>query len=471
MNPVFVRRFAFCFIAATMASSSKAESPADKPLNVLLLVSDDQRPDTIAALGNDEIRTPNLDKLARRSMVMRQAVCANPICTPSRAEILSGCSSFRNGVLDFGGKLRPELVMWPESMRLNGYQTWYVGKWHNDHRPPHHGYSNCQGLYAGGGGKWWTPKTDWRGNEVTGYRGWIFQSADGSEKYPDRGVGLTADISAKFADAAIEVIKQRKPDSPLFLHVNFTAPHDPLLIPKGKRYHYEPSELSVPPNFLAEHPFDHGNFNGRDEKLLPWPRTEDMVQRTLAAYYSVITHLDEQVGRIMKTLESEGLLDNTLVIYTSDHGLAVGSHGLRGKQSMYEHTIGVPLLIAGPGISPGESQAPIYLRDLYPTVCRLTGTPLPDHPLDGVSHADVLKGEKDRHHDAVYGYFRKYQRMIRQDGWKLIEYPEVQRTQLFHVAQDPHELRDLSKDAVQRPRLKKLKQQLDQWFQEQQSAP
>lgn len=443
---------------------------AERP-NVLLLVSDDQRPDTISALGNPHIRTPHLDQLARRSRVMRRAVCANPICTPSRAEILSGCSSFRNGVLDFGRVINPDIVPWPRAMRDAGYATWYVGKWHNNGRPSLHGYTQCEGLFGGGGGKWWTPQTDWRGQEVTGYRGWIFQSANGKTKHPDRGVGLTAEISRDFADAAIAVLKQSKgKERPFFLHVNFTAPHDPLLIPAGKQYQYDPQRIPLPPNFLPRHPFDHGNLEGRDERLLPWPRTPELIRRTLAAYYAVITHLDEQVGRILTSLETHGFADNTLVIYTSDHGLAVGSHGLRGKQSMYEHTIGVPLLIAGPGIAAGESQAPIYLRDLYPTVCELANVPLPQGlPLDGVSHADVLHDEKAAHHDAVFGYFRQHQRMIRKGDWKLILYPQVERKQLFHLAADPHELQDLSGSPQHQTRVKSLEAELSQWLAAQQS--
>ncbi|MCA9174954.1 MAG: sulfatase-like hydrolase/transferase, partial [Planctomycetales bacterium] len=316
------------------------------------------------------------------------------------------------------------------------------------------------------GSKWWTPQRDWRGNEVTGYRGWIFQSADGREKYPDRGVGLRADISRDFADAAIQILEQRDRDRPFFIHVNFTAPHDPLLIPEGEKYRYQAESLPLPPNYLPEHPFDHGNLRGRDELLLPWPRTELLVRQTLAAYYSVVTHLDEQVGRILAALRQQGLADNTLVIYTSDHGLAVGSHGLRGKQNMYEHTIGVPLLIAGPGVPAGESLAPIYLRDLYPTVCELTGTPLPNHAIDGVSHADVLRGEAKQHHDEVYGYFRTHQRMIRRGDWKLIHYPQIERRQLFHLADDPHELKDLSQSAEHREQLADLSQRMERWFNE-----
>lgn len=444
----------------TLANGNHAHKP-----NILLLVSDDQRPDTIHALGNPHIETPNLDRLARSGVWFSRAICANPICTPSRAEIISGCSSFRNGVLDFGRKIKPELATWPRTMRDGGYHTWYVGKWHNNDRPSTHGYEESLGLYSGGGGRWYKPQVDWKRMEVTGYRGWIFQTDDG-EKFPERGVGLTPDISARFADAAIQFI-ERKPDKPFFLHVNFTAPHDPLLIPPGMENKYDPAKIPLPKNFAERHPFDHGNIEGRDEKMLPWPRTEEMVRKNLAVYYAVITHLDQQVGRILKSLDDTGQSDNTIVIFTSDHGLAIGSHGLMGKQSMYEHTIDVPLLISGPGVpKDGQRVAQCYLRDLFPTACDFAGIPIPKS-VEGKSLKRVIQGDADFVYPAVFGYFRDKQRMIRTDRWKLIHYPHIDRYQLFDMKNDRLEMKDLIHDErysdVVAQLKTKLARQLERW--------
>ena len=158
-------------------------------------------------------------------------MCANPICTPSRAEILSGCSGFHNGVVDFGGKIDPQLKLWPQAMRDAGYRTLYVGKWHNDGVPIQRGFDATSGLFSGGGGKWWQEQVDWKGLAVTGYRGWVFQD-DAGNKFPERGVGLTSVISEQIADAAIELIR-RGAENPFFLQVCFTAPHDPLFFPTG----------------------------------------------------------------------------------------------------------------------------------------------------------------------------------------------------------------------------------------------
>ena len=224
---------------------------ADRP-NIVLIVSDDQRPDTIAALGNARIRTPNLDRLVSSGLAFTRATCANPICTPSRAEILSGTCSFRNGVGDFGGKILDGLPTLARQFNSAGYTTWYVGKWHNDGLPIERGYDRTNGLYRGGGSKFYKPQVDWANRPVTGYTGWIFQD-DKSNLLPEHGVGLTSEISSKFADAAIELIKQRS-DKPFLLHVNFTAPHDPLILPEDKKHHYKASDLELPRNFLARHP-------------------------------------------------------------------------------------------------------------------------------------------------------------------------------------------------------------------------
>jgi arylsulfatase A-like enzyme len=410
--------------------------------NVLLIVSDDQRPDTIHALGNDLIDTPNLDRLAREGCAFTRATCGNPICTPSRAEILTGSCSFRNGVNDFGRKIAPDIPLMPRWFQDAGYQTWYVGKWHNDGTPIERGYDRTNGLYRGGGGKWYKPQIDFADRPVTGYRGWIFQN-DKGEKFPDLGVGLTGDISAKFADAAIELLEQES-DKPFFLHVNFTAPHDPLMLPTGYETKYSPSDMKLPANFLVEHPFDHGNFDGRDEKLFKWPRTSAETRAEIAAYYAVISHMDAQIGRMLDALKSSGRLKNTIVVFGSDHGLGVGSHGLRGKQSMYEHTIGVPLLMRGPGIPQGKRHAAqCYMRDIFPTVADLCGVSIPD-AIDGRSLKPVIDGKREEVHPFVVGYFRNFQRMIRQGDWKYIEYPAVKKRQLFNLKTDPNELTNLA---------------------------
>ncbi len=341
----------------------------------------------------------------------------------------------------------------------SGYETWYVGKWHTTGRPSAWGYTDSLGLYAGGGGKWMQEQKDWKGFEVTGYSGWVFQTDD-HELFPELGVGLTPDISEKFADAAVEFI-ERDHEKPFFLHVNFTAPHDPLFLPPGYEGKYKPEAMELPGNFLPEHPFDHGNFDGRDEALLPWPRPPGLVKEVIAMYYAIIDHMDREIGRILGAIEASGKLENTIVIFTSDHGMSVGSHGLRGKQNMYEHTVNVPLIVCGPGIPAGrESDAPVYLRELFPTTCELAGIAIPDG-VEGESFAGILKGEATSTREEVFCYFRDCQRMVREKRWKLIFYPHIGRTQLFDLEADPLELADLAEAPEHAGTRKRLEEKLE----------
>jgi len=446
-------------IAATLCLAGPAFARLP---NILLLIADDQRPDTIRALGNSHIQTPHLDELVRRGTVFTRATCAHPLCYPSRAELLTGCTGFRSGTYS-ELKLNEGVPLLPRLLKAAGYRTWYVGKWHTAGRPSTVGYDECDGLYAGGRvGE--EPYVDFRGRPATGYRGWQFQT-DAGQRFPEKGTGLTPNISAEFADAAIRLISQ-KSEQPFFVHVNFTAPHDPRIWPPGYEKTYDAAKLPLPANFRGEHPFDHGNARGRDEVLLPFPRTEGDLRQELACYYAVISHLDAQLGRILKALDETGQRASTLIVFTADHGLAIGSHGLVGKQNMYEHTINVPFVIAGPGIPAGEKRAAqCYLRDLFPTFCDLAGLATP--PMDGRSLAPVLRGEKAEVHPFIVGYFQDSQRMIREGDWKLAWYPKIDRWQLFNVGSDPHELRDLIADLAQRDRVADLRTKLLAWLREQ----
>ena len=453
---------AAALLVALVTGGSSAERPS-----ILLIVTDDQRPDTIAALGNPHIQTPHLDKLVRGGLSFTRATCAHPLCYPSRAELLTGCTGFRNGSYS-GLKLNPDAPLLPRILKDAGYHTWYVGKWHTAGRPSEAGYEDTDGLYASGG-KSDATYVDFRGRRATGYRGWVFQTDD-RRLFSEKGVGLTPDISAEFADAAIRLLgrqsNRRQPEQPFFLHVNFTAPHDPRIWPAGYEKRYSAAKLPLPANFLPEHPFDHGNARGRDELLLPFPRTEDDVRQELACYYAVITHLDQQIGRILKALDENHQRESTVIIFASDHGLAIGSHGLVGKQNMYEHTINVPLIVSGPGIPRGKkSPVQCCLRDLMPTICELAGVK-PDQKTDGKSLAGVLRGEAVEIHPFIVGYFQDSQRMIREGEWKLIWYPKIDRLQLFDLKSDPHELRDLAAAPDQKHRVADLRGKLLAWLRE-----
>ena len=439
------------------------------PLNILLIVSDDQRPDTIRALGNPHIHTPHLDRLVARGTSFSRAIAAYPICHVSRAEILTGCTAFRAYPNYPSPPIDPRLATFAGTFQKAGHTTCYTGKWHNDGQPTQRGYSTTSGLFSSGGGKGrsLTHERDSQGRPVTGYSGWTLKGDDGTAQL-DKGIGLTPRTSEHIAAGAIAFLNRqaKKEAAPFFLHVNFAAPHDPRLMPSGYEGRYDPATLPLPANFARQHPFDHGNADGRDERLLPKPLDEADCRRELACYYAVITHMDEQIGRILAALEAAGRATDTLVIFTTDQGLAMGGHGLMGKQNMYEHTVGVPLLMAGPGIPAGKIQpAQCHLRDLFPTCCELAGIPIPA-TVQGRSLAPVLAGRAERVHDFVTAYFTDSQRMIRDPRWKLARYPQAGQVQLFDLETDPLELTNLAADPAHRPTRDRLDQALTTWLRE-----
>jgi arylsulfatase A-like enzyme len=451
-------------LVVCVASAADIDAAPPRP-NFILLLADDQRPDTIHALGNKLIETPNLDRLVAEGTTFPRAITAFPICNQSRIELMTGCTIFRGDTFAPGKGPGQPIVPWAETLRKAGYRTYHVGKWHNAQTPRHWGYQETRGLFVSGGAKYARHQTDHAGREVTGYKAYVFKTPDGKVDESKTLGGLTPDVSHHFADAAIELI-ERKTEEPFFLHVNFTAPHDPLFFPPGYETKYRAADMPLPANFLPQHPFDHGNFDGRDEQLFRWPRTPEETRDELACYYAVISDLDAQVGRILAALDRTGQAENTIVIYSADHGLAIGSHGLRGKQNMYEHTVGVPLLVRGPGIPKGERcHAQVYLRDLYPTACDLAGVTVPA-TVEGKSLVPLFTHAATEIYPFVVSYFRDVQRAIRTDRWKLIEYPQVGRTQLFDMVADRDELRDLSADPQHANDVKELHATLHAWLKE-----
>lgn len=427
------------------------------PPNLVLVVSDDQRPDTIAALHGSHLRTPNLDRLAARGTVFTRAYAGYPICHVSRAELLTGCTAFRTYPNYPAGPIDPTLPQLAATLSAAGYRTWYSGKWHNDGQPTQRGYGGIRALYSSGGGRGVAePEIDARGHPRTGYRGWTFKD-DAGQPDPAKGVGLQPDNSRHIVDGALCALGESPPDRPFFLHVNFAFPHDPRQLPPDPAHHHDPAKTPLPRNFAPDHAFDHGNRGGRDERLLPIPRTPEAVRAELAVYHSMITDLDTQLGRLLNALETDGR--DTVVVFTSDQGLALGSHGLLGKQNCYEHSIRSPLVIAGPGLPQGRrSAALVMLRDLHPTLCELAGVPVPAS-VQARSLLPLLQDRTDRVHDRVFAAFTDTQRMVCETRYKLILYPQVNRRQLFDLAADPDELRDLAEDpahAAQRERLETL---------------
>ncbi|HKL20284.1 MAG TPA: sulfatase-like hydrolase/transferase, partial [Tichowtungia sp.] len=258
-----------------------------------------------------------------------------------------------------------------------------------------------------------------------------------------------------FADGAIDLIKTHDSDHPFFMYLAFHAPHDPRQAPEAYRQLYPLESIELTPSYLPQHPFDNGEMTIRDEALAPWPRTPEIARQHLAAYYAIITHLDAQIGRVLAALESSGKADNTIIVFAGDSGLAVGNHGLMGKQNLYdEDGIHVPLVFAGK-LKGGGKRIPAfsYLHDVFPTLCQLADVETPES-VSGKSLVPLIRGEADQVRESTYHAYRNLMRAYRKGDFKLIEYFKgadrkgvVQGsrvTQLFNVKEDPWEMTDLS---------------------------
>jgi arylsulfatase A-like enzyme len=199
--------------------------------------------------------------------------------------------------------------------------------------------------------------------------------------------------------------------------------------------------------------------------LAPFPRTPQVVREHIAGYYAMVSEVDHQIGRIIDAVDRSPHAGNTYIIFAGDNGLAVGQHGLMGKQNVYEHSIRVPMVIGGPGIPRNKrSDALVYTFDLFPTLCGLAGIPVPE-TVDGQSLVPLFKGERKQIRESTFYAYRNFQRAVRTRGWKLIRYTVngKETTQLFHLAKDPWETRNLADNRSYKQQLQRLNSELKDW--------
>ncbi|MDT8389110.1 MAG: sulfatase-like hydrolase/transferase [Lentisphaeria bacterium] len=382
-----------------------AEPAPPPPPNIVFFLADDLRADCLGVLGHPVVKTPNIDKLAANGVIFRNAYTlgshSGAVCLPSRTMIQTGTSYLRKE------RTAPTLA---QTIKAAGYASIRSGKFGN-----------------------------------------------GPKKLDDEfDVHLNGKTAEGHADNIIQFIQDNAGQKPLFLYMAGKEPHDPQFATEEFYAMYQPEKIPLPANFLPFHPFDNGDMTVRDEKTLAWPRTRESVTGKLARYYASTTYWDAQVGRVVEALKAAGQFDNTLFIIAGDNGLSLGEHGLLGKQNLYEFGgMHVPLIFAGPGIKKGDTKAFAYLYDVYPTLCELAGIPVPAG-LDAKSLAPVIRGEQANVRDVLFTAYKNCQRSIRDDRWKLIRYPLINKTQLFDLETDPHEMNDLAGKTESAGKIKEL---------------
>ena len=417
--------------------------------NILLFFTDDQRFDTIRALGNDQIHTPNLDALVDRGVTFTRAhipggTCG-AVCMPSRAMLHTGRTLFH---IDREGQEIPSHhTTLGECMRAAGYDAFGTGKWHNERESYARSFSCGDEIFLGGMGDHWN---------VPAYR------FDPTGRYDVRlphvpdplrsnavelrdcdHVETGTHSSDLFVDASIRFLQQRRGADPFFMYVSLMAPHDPRTMPAQFLDMYDPAAIELPENFATQHAIDTGALRIRDELLAAFPRDPDEIKRHIAEYYAMISHLDDAFGRLVAALAAAGELDNTIIVFAGDNGLAVGQHGLMGKQNLYDHSVRVPLVFAGPGIPEGlRCDSLVYLLDIFPTLCDLTDIDIPES-VEGRSLAPCFDSPDTAMRRTLYLAYADGIRGITDGRHKLVDYASGP-TQLFDLADDPHEMRNLA---------------------------
>ncbi len=453
-------RSAFCLLLLFLGALSRLPaSAADPRPNIVFIFADDQCFDTINSLGNKEVETPNLDRLARRGTTFSRAFnmgsWSGAVCVASRTMLNSGRFVWNaHKIHNTSEQEREQGRWWSEYFKAAGYRTYMTGKWHckasadksfdvaRDVRPgmpkaTEAGYNRPLADVSDP----WSPSDPKFGGFWEGGTHW-------SE--------VVANHSSDFMKEAAER------DDPFFMYLAFNAPHDPRQSPAEYVSKYPVDSIAVPDNFQPLYPYaeEIGCGKGlRDERLAPFPRTPHAVKVHRQEYYAIITHMDEMIGRILDSLEATGKAENTWIFFTADHGLAVGQHGLLGKQNMYDHSVRVPFIVVGPNVKAGEKiDEPIYLQDVMPTTLELCGIDKPEH-VEFHSLLPLLDGGKSPY-ESIYGCYLEKQRSIRTDQYKLIAYPAAKTLRLYDVKNDPHEINDLADDASMKPVMKALFTQL-----------
>ena len=415
--------------------------------NILFIFADDLSYEAVHFTGNNEVITPNLDKLAEEGVTFTHTYNMGgwngAVCVASRAMLNTGRYLWRAKASESNYKnMKKQGEFWSLQLQKAGYETYMTGKWHvsisadslfqhvRDIRP------GMPGSVPEAYNRPLSPKdTTWLPWH-TKYGG-----------YWQGGKHWTEVVG----DNAIDFLNQAKTsDQPFFMYLAFNAPHDPRQSPKKYVDMYPVDEIAIPENFQELYPYKDSigcSEDLRDERLAPFPRTSYSIQTHRQEYYAIITHLDDQIGRILAYLKETGQAKNTYILFSADHGLSVGHHGLVGKQNMYDHSMRVPLIVVGPDIPENEKrEMQVYLQDIMATTFDLAGIAKPEY-VEFNSLMPLISEEKtESFYPEIYGAYINFQRMVRTDNFKLIVYPKARKMLLFDVVNDPLEMNDLSDD-------------------------
>ena len=489
----FLERSAISSVAlSTVAGQALSAGPKRRKPNLLFIWTDEQRADTMAAYGNAKIQAPNLDALARESVVFQRAYVTQPVCTPSRSSVMTGLWPHANGCVANNIPLCPDTPCVPELLRDPDYRTAYMGKWHlGDEIFSQHGFEEWVSMEDGYArhyrkGRDRSARSD--------YHHFLLERG----YQPDSGGKFSRAFAArrpiehckpKFLEQrACEFLRRRRND-PFILYINFLEPHMPFFGPLD--HVHDPDKIDLPANFNDPlEPNEPLRYRVRRAYCQArYGKDPKRIKALIARYYGLVTQVDRSVGGILRTLEALGLADNTIVVYTSDHGDMMGSHQMVAKCVMYEEAVRVPCLMRIPqmGKRGRTIKQPISQIDLVPTLMALMGRERRED-LPGQNLVPLIKGGKVAE-DHVFIQWNPGQGSVRRgqheigvaskeeiarvakertrtaispDGWKLC-LSDVDRCQLFNLKSDPGETTNLFDSGRHKDVIDRLARRIRQW--------
>ncbi|WP_407267925.1 arylsulfatase [Radiobacillus sp. PE A8.2] len=430
-----------------------------RKMNVLLIMTDQQRFDTLGCYGNQVMETPNLDWMASEGTVFTKAYTPSPSCVPARASLLTGMDPWNTGVLGMGKGQGPMGIGFehtlPGELAKAGYHTQGIGKMHFF---PQRSLNGFHHTVIDESGREEDP------NFVSDYKQWFDQHKDGDYGITDHGIDWNSWMARPYhapeflhptnwtVNESIRFLKERDPSNPFFLKTSFARPHSPYDALAYYFHLYENKQLPKP--FIGDWASCHDVLaDAARPEAWRGKRREEEIQRARAGYYGLINHIDHQIGRLLIFLKKIGELDNTMVLFLSDHGDMLGDHHLWRKTYAYEGSAHIPFIVRLPksaGIPQQKTvDAPVTLQDVMPTILDAVGTDIPDS-VDGKSVLGLMSGTETTWRNYVHGehstcYAEEQEMQYLTDGkYKYIWLPRIGEEQLFHLEKDPGELNNLA---------------------------
>jgi arylsulfatase len=435
------------FSSAMLGAPAILRALSKSKPNLLLLMSDQHRADWMGCDGNRFVHTPNLDRLARQGVRFRSAYSSTPTCTPARAGLLTGMSPWSHGMLGYSRVAQKYPIELPRVLSGGGYRTFAIGKLHYTPQRNLHGFD---GALLDESGR--AESIDFRSD----YRSWFLTEAPNLN--PDAtGIGWNDNTAKSYilperlhpthwtGDCAVRFIDRYERPEPWFLKVSFARPHSPYDPPQ--RFWDRYAEAELPKAAAGSWAEKYRPRNSSRDDIWHGDVGPALTRRARVGYSGSVSFIDEQIGRILESLEKRKLLDETFIVYLSDHGDMTGDHFLWRKSYAYEASARIPMLVRGPGADRGSvNDTPVEIRDILPTLATAAGIPVPQQ-CDGV---DMLKARRrwiDLEHDVCYSETNHWTAIT--DGkWKYIFHAYDGSEQLFDLIADPHEQNDLSSDAT-----------------------